>query len=1323
MKTRNVAAFASATALLVASLNALPATSASAVSVTVTINDISFTADHGAVSAGATVTDYLGIGGAVAIPSDVTIYGTTYDVKTIGSSAFSNGRLTSVTIPDSVTTIGAGAFEANFLATVTIPESVTAIGDYAFANNSLSTVRIPSALTAINQGAFYFNKLTVVKIPGNVISIGIDAFRENVLTSVTIPNSSTAIREGAFWQRDNATSVFFLAGPPSFPYGSSASLAFGWTAGKTVYYFPSYASAFGANWNGYPTAAITPFTTTTTPTISGTAQVGRTLTASSSWGTWSPSPTTVSYAWTRSGSSLVLGTDETYVPKAADVGSTLTVTVTAQSGGSVALVPSAATAAVVSDTFPTATPTISGVSEVGQTLTANAGTWPPKTTLSYVWKWSGTDTVVGNDKAYTPVAADLGKNLTVTVTASLPGYTTTSVTSAPTAAVALATFDSTPTPTISGVRKVGRTLTAHAGTWRDFTTFSYVWKWFGTDTVVGSGKAYTPVAADLGKNLTVTVIASLPGYTTTSVTSAPTAAVAPAASASAETWSPPEYISGNRPGNPRLTVDSTGRVTAVWSSYSYSEGGSVYASSRQNDGAWSHPLKISVGYGAIAGQEVALDSSGRVIVIWSEPIGGVFRVQSRSSLNGGAWTDPVTLSDPTQESVQPQITVSATGLATAVWESNANGTRVVQSSTSQNGGPWSAPKLVSDPTEESLQPQITVSATGLATAVWLRRNDYVPSTYSYTYVIESSTSQNGGDWTAPQLVSDPSESAGSGGPHITVSATGLATVVWRSVDGNQSVIQSSTSQNGGNWSTPEAVSDPSHVSWEPQVSVSASGLATILWIGRANDSEGGVIRVSTSQNGGRWTTPMPIGEDGYMSDEPQLTVDSTGRTIAVWTFYASENEPATIQMRTSHNGGEWSDAVTLSDASRGSRSPQIAVGLNGATTAVWADLMDFGGIGTLHSMTPFATTRVPTISGVAKVGRTLTARMTRWWTWSPTPTTVTYVWKRSDTGAVLGTDDTFVPTAAESGATLFVTATAERAGYASTEVTSAVTAAVALGTFKSPPTPTISGTAQVGQRLTANLGTWQEEATFAYAWRQVGSNTVLGTSNTYTPVAADQGKYLIVSVTASRAGYTNAVVRSDPSAAVAVGVFANPVAPTITGTAQVGKPLIAAAGSWATGATLAYSWKRPGSTSVIGSLATYTPASADIGTTLTVTVTATRAGFTTATSPGATTAVVLGLPFTSSPAPTITGIKTVGSTLTAVTTGWNPNAGVTFTYVWKRADSSSGPTTTISGAIAATYKVVAADKGKYLTVTVTAKKTGYANTTVTSASGGTLIAR
>jgi hypothetical protein len=56
---------------------------------------------------------------------------------------------------------------------------------------------------------------------------------------------------------------------------------------------------------------------------------------------------------------------------------------------------------------------------------------------------------------------------------------------------------------------------------------------------------------------------------------------------------------------------------------------------------------------------------------------------------------------------------------------------------------------------------------------------------------------------------------------------------------------------------------------------------------------------------------------------------------------------------------------------------------------------------------------------------------------------------------------------------------------------------------------------------------------------------------------------------------------------------------------------------------------------------------------------------------------------------------------------------VTFTYVWKRADTSGGAGTTI-GTNLSTYKLVAADRGKFITVTVTAAKTGYTSTTRTS---------
>jgi hypothetical protein len=213
--------------------------------------------------------------------------------------------------------------------------------------------------------------------------------------------------------------------------------------------------------------------------------------------------------------------------------------------------------------------------------------------------------------------------------------------------------------------------------------------------------------------------------------------------------------------------------------------------------------------------------------------------------------------------------------------------------------------------------------------------------------------------------------------------------------------------------------------------------------------------------------------------------------------------------------------------------------------------------------------------------------------------------------------------------------------------------------------------------------------------------------------AADIGKTLTVTVTATKTGFLTTSKSSVATATVASATFATAPTPTITGAAVFGETLRAVTGTWSNAPGLTYQWKRSGSTTVLGTLATYTLTAAEIGTTVTVTVTATKSGFTTLSKTSAATPAVASATFTSTPNPSIAGASQIGVTVVAMTTGWVPSDGVTFTYVWKKADTSGGVGTVISGATTDRYLIASADKGKYISVTVTANKAGYTSVSTT----------
>ena len=169
---------------------------------------------------------------------------------------------------------------------------------------------------------------------------------------------------------------------------------------------------------------------------------------------------------------------------------------------------------------------ITGLARFGETLSAVAGTWAPSGELAYAWKRDGALIPEADQTTYVLTAQDVGKRITVEVTASNIGYIPVTKQSVTTAVVAPLNFTALPAPTITGSAVFGQVLEATVEDWAPAAdSVSYSWRYLGSLTILGTESTYELTDRDVGKALTVTVTGTKDGYLTRSIRSAPTSAV------------------------------------------------------------------------------------------------------------------------------------------------------------------------------------------------------------------------------------------------------------------------------------------------------------------------------------------------------------------------------------------------------------------------------------------------------------------------------------------------------------------------------------------------------------------------------------------------------------------------------------------------------------------------------------------------------------------------------------------------------------------------------------------------------------------------------
>lgn len=411
----------------------------------------------------------------------------------------------------------------------------------------------------------------------------------------------------------------------------------------------------------------------------------------------------------------------------------------------------------------------------------------------------------------------------------------------------------------------------------------------------------------------------------------------------------------------------------------------------------------------------------------------------------------------------------------------------------------------------------------------------------------------------------------------------------------------------------------------------------------------------------------------------------------------------------------------VTNTAAGTATSTIVTGLAPGTSYTASIIIDYGTITTLTSpVTAFTTTRpAPTglaISGITSTGATIT--------WEAVPGALRYEYSRDGLPAVNAANALSASISSLSAGVTY--AIRIRAVFVAdttpTTNVSEYSAAVSFTTLTDPafkptssavPSITISSTnpaaaAIVGATFNASTGTWTgtpAPSSYSYQWQRsydggdTWANLQGATSSSYVLVVSDYGFRVRVGVTATNTNGST-VAYSEKSAVI--GSIVNLQIPIVRGTLVVGEILSATQGSWHSADPLNYSyaWLRDGSAITNATLATYTLVNADIGSAISVRVTA-RSSL---ASLSATSASRSSVPVILSTAvPTITGTARTAETLTSTTGTWLNDTDATYSYQWEQS-SDGALWDAISGATSSTYVLASGQVGKVVRVQVRASK-------------------
>lgn len=811
-------------------------------------------------------------------------------------------------------------------------------------------------------------------------------------------------------------------------------------------------------------AATESFTNLSPPHITGTPKVGQLLQAvGDEWSAYG-----VDYfKWYADGAELP-GRTSSSLRLTSDLdGKSISVRITHRYPGySSATANSAETPAVQPYISNRIAPSVTGIAQVGQPLYAGNGSWD--SSVLYIWnQWlvNGEPVPGATSGTFRPTTEHVGKvvSVRVTVSDSRSGTYSSSKVSATTTEV-LPSNTNVELPTISGHAKLGATLTVNPGVWLIANpVFTYQWLADGQPINEANGNTFTVGPSQVGTQLSVRVTASKTGYATSTAASDPTDVVEPGDITNVKV---PTIAGDPIVGKTLAATTGTWSIQGVDGAYQWLADGAAISGATKNELTLTPDelgKEISVQVTATKASYKTLNATSELT---REVSAGEIENLKKPEIDGVLAAGQTINVVPSEWSVGVEVTF--TWFADDVEVGTGNSLR-----------------LTTNHTGKKIKVKETASSDGYLTNT---ATSETSEEVMFGIISTNSTLELYGTPQVENWLLADSYRWSSDGYDVTHR--------WF-VDGVE--VPGATTKNfkpslGDLGKTVQA-----------EVTISKPG-----WISE-------VLRSKVSDK--------VIAEEILKDDFPYVTGNIwVGATLqSTEGYWGSSGLSFTYEWFADGVAipGATSNRLKLTSAQLGKRiQSSVTAHKEGAqSVTVYSEPT-----GKVVAQKVIENTVSPAISGTARVGSKLTAKVGAW---STDGLTYSYAWYADGKAITGATSSSFTLTSSQLGKTIKVKVTARKADWVTASATTKSTGKVVAGTIKNTSKATISGTTRVGSTLTAKVGTWSPSSlTYTYQWLANGKTIKGATKSTYTIPAGSVGKKFSVTVKAAKSGYTSKSVTS-----------------------------------------------------------------------------------------------------------------------------------------------------------------------------------------------------